>query len=185
MFQSSPLSVLYSDSGLSRCWPPTLSDIWKTPPSCPGSQVWPAPAYSALEATPLREGRGHAGFFSHTLDSSPSPPGSQPPTPSNARQGQPLHAASREPRVCGFRVVEASRPSSPVHRQLGHTWPCHSRAGGRFFQQMVGLPFQEKRLPRSRPGLWTLRHRALRGDCREAPSQVRERPLHKGAAPVG
>lgn len=64
MFQSSPLSVLYSDSGLSRCWPPTLSDIWKTPPSCPGSQVWPAPAYSALEATPLREGRGHAGFFS-------------------------------------------------------------------------------------------------------------------------
>lgn len=120
-----------------------------------------------------------------TLDSSPSPPGSQPPTPSNARQGQPLHTVSREPRVCGFRVVEASGPSSPVHRQLGHTWSCRSGAGGRFFQQVVGLPFQEKRLPRSRPGRRTLRHRALRGDCREAPSQVRERPLHKGAAPVG
>ena len=58
------LSVLYSDSGLSCCWVPTLSPIWKTPPSRPGSQVWPAPAYSALEVTPLREGRGRTGFFS-------------------------------------------------------------------------------------------------------------------------
>lgn len=57
-------SVLYSDSGLNCCWVPTLSPIWKTPPSRPGSQVWPAPAYSALKVTSLREGRGRAGFFS-------------------------------------------------------------------------------------------------------------------------
>lgn len=62
-FRARP-SVLYSDSGLNCCWVPALSPIWKTPPSRPGSQVWPAPAYSALKVTPLREGRGRAGFFS-------------------------------------------------------------------------------------------------------------------------